>query len=280
MEFIFDDRGLVIAESERTTLVIADLHLGFHVQLSEKSGASFPSQHTSMLDRIRLLVEHHSVDSLYIIGDVKHTISVDRPFNWSIIPSFLTDVSSLVSTVIVPGNHDGDLTPLLPRSIEVTGVHGVIIGYGEESVGLVHGHAWPSEKVLSSRVLVIGHSHPSLLRLKVVHAPGVDRPNRKRYGGTVPVVLRSRFSRDCVCGHIGTKSSDVDAGQLVTLPSFNQIISGIPINKQAVELPGVFFQSDCVSFQNSDVISTDGVHLGTVDALQERYTEKTTQRND
>jgi metallophosphoesterase superfamily enzyme len=228
-----------------------------------------------MLDRIRLLVERYSVNTLCIIGDVKHTISVDRPFNWRVIPSFLTEATSVVRTVIIPGNHDGDLTPLLPRDIEMVDVHGIKIGRGEDSVGLIHGHAWPTEEILSSRVLIIGHSHPSLLRLKTVHAPGIDRPNRKRYGGTVPVVLRSRFSRDCVRGHIGAKSEDVDTGHLVTLPSFNQIISGIPVNKPNAELPGVFFQSKCASFQDTDVFSTDGIHLGTINSLQERYLEKT-----
>ncbi|MHA1958760.1 MAG: metallophosphoesterase [Candidatus Thorarchaeota archaeon] len=280
MEFIFDDRAMVIADSDSTALVIADLHLGFHVQLSEKSGASFPSQHSSMLDRIRLLVQRHSVDILYLLGDVKHTIMVDRPFNWSIIPTFLTDVSSFVNTVIVPGNHDGDLTPLTPRSVDITDVRGIMVGHGIDSVGLIHGHAWPTETVLSSKLLVIGHSHPSILRLKTIHAPGIDRPSRRRYGGTVPVVLRSRFSKDCVRGYTDSQINDIDDGYLVTLPSFNQIISGVPVNKPETELPGVFFQNKCASLQDTDVYSCDGIHLGTVGSLQKRYSDKTTQRND
>jgi metallophosphoesterase superfamily enzyme len=279
MEFIFDDRGMVMADSDSTALVIADLHLGFHVQLSKKSGASFPSQHSSMFDRIRLLVQRHSVDTLYIIGDVKHTIMVDRPFNWSIIPAFLTDVSSFVKTVIVPGNHDGDLTPLTPRTVDIMDVRGIVIGHGVESVGLIHGHAWPAKSVLSSRMLVIGHSHPSILRWKTIHGPGIDRPSRRRYGGTVPVVLRSRLSKDCVRRYTNSQSNDDDR-YLVTLPSFNQIISGVPVNKPETELPGVFFQNECASLRDTDVYSCDGIHLGTVGSLQRRYSDKIPQRND
>jgi metallophosphoesterase superfamily enzyme len=158
MEILFDNKTMILRTDEHTALLVSDIHLGFHGELSKLTGASFPPQHPSMLDGLKILVEKHDVTSIYVIGDVKHTISADSPFNWREIPEFMTSVSSLANTTIIPGNHDGDLEALLPRTIKIADVHGVVIGKNDESVGIVHGHAWPAVDVLDTKMMVIGHN--------------------------------------------------------------------------------------------------------------------------
>jgi putative SbcD/Mre11-related phosphoesterase len=164
MESIFDDRGLIISRDNTAILLISDLHLGFEVTISQEKGVEFPPQHPVILQRIENLVTKYNVSHLYIIGDVKHTIIVDSFYNWEILPEFIGKLTEIVKTTIIPGNHDGDLEALLPRNITLSDVHGIVIGPRDESVGLLHGHSWPSSDVLDARLIVVGHNHPTIRR--------------------------------------------------------------------------------------------------------------------
>ncbi|MHA2386304.1 MAG: metallophosphoesterase [Candidatus Thorarchaeota archaeon] len=261
METVFEDRALVIQTDDKTVLLIADLHLGYEHELYETKGVSFPSQHSKMLKRISTLSEKYSVSEVYVIGDVKHTITAHSHFNWSLIPDFMSGLSDLAPTCVIPGNHDGDLLPLLPRKVTVVDVHGIAIGESEK-VGLVHGHAWPSPEVLDSKILVIGHNHPTIRNVRAVDAPDLDRPDRRRYAGVIPVVLKSKLDKNCVRQGIG-----------VLEPSFNEMFAGLQVNTPRTEFHGPIFENKCANLLASEVYSISGVYLGTVESLQHRFNE-------
>lgn len=273
METVFEDRALVIQTDDETFLLIADLHLGYEHELYETKGVSFPSQHNQMLERISILNEKYSVSEIYIIGDIKHTITAHSSFNWSLIPEFMSALSDLTPTYVIPGNHDGNLLPLLPRSVTVTDVHGVTIGKGEK-VGISHGHAWPASDLLDTQILVIGHNHPTLRRVRAVDAPELDRSDRRRYAGVIPVVLKSELDKNCVRQALGVlENPDDTTGSLITLPSFNEMFAGLQVNTPKTEFHGPFFENSCASLLDSEVYSVSGVFLGTVKALRERFNE-------
>ncbi len=274
MEIIFDDRALVLRGETKVVLLLSDIHLGFEVELDER-GVSFPPQHPQILERILQLKEKYSAQVLYIIGDVKHTISADSHFNWQIIPEFMEDLSSRIKTIVVPGNHDGNLEALLPRSVILTDVHGTIFQDGEDTVGLIHGHAWPSSEVLNTRIMVKGHNHPTLRNIRRVAAPEIGRSERIRSSGVMPVILRSIMNKNCVRMNIGLDATDDAEGTLITLPSFNVLFGGVPINRPETELYGPLFENRCVNLLGSEVFSIQGIFLGTVEALRVR-----SQRND
>jgi putative SbcD/Mre11-related phosphoesterase len=273
METVFEDRALVIQTDERTVLLIADLHLGYEHELYETKGVSFPSQQDRMIERISTLVEDYDVSEVCIIGDVKHTITAHSHFNWSLIPEFMSTLSDLAPTYVIPGNHDGHLLPLLPRNVTVVDVRGIVVGE-EEKVGLVHGHAWPSPEVLNSESIVIGHNHPTIRSVRAVDTPELDRPDRKRYAGVIPAVLKSKLDKNCVRQELGIlEDSDDCFGTLITLPSFNEMFAGIQVNSPKTEFHGPIFENKCADLLSSEVYSISGVYLGTVESLRQKFNE-------
>ncbi|MHA2142040.1 MAG: metallophosphoesterase [Candidatus Thorarchaeota archaeon] len=263
----------MIKNDDKTVLLIADLHLGFEHELYETRGVSFPSQLTGMLDRISVLHEKYSVSEIYIIGDVKHTITAHSHFNWSLIPEFMSTLSELAPTTVVPGNHDGDLLPLLPRKVTLVDVHGITIGKTEKA-GLVHGHAWPSPDILESEIFVIGHNHPTLRNVRTVDAPDLGRPDRRRYAGVIPVVLKSKLDKNRIRRELGVHEVPDDSfGTLITLPSFNEMFAGLQVNSPKTKFHGPIFENKCANFLDSEVYSISGVYLGTVNALRRRFNE-------
>jgi putative SbcD/Mre11-related phosphoesterase len=274
MEAIFEDRALVVKADDLRALIIADLHLGFEHTLYETKGIAYPAQDASMLKRIASLVETHTIEDIHIVGDVKHSITADSRPNWQSVPDFMSALADLCRTHVIPGNHDGDLLALLPRSVTLLDVRGTVVGEGEETIGLLHGHSWPSPKVLGAQMLVIGHNHPTLRNVRTVDAPEIDRADRRRFAGVIPIILRSKLDKTCVRQIIGAPENPDDIeGVVVTLPSFNELFSGVQVNTPKTTFYGPFFENGCADILKSDAYSIAGVYLGTVESLRERFNE-------
>ncbi len=274
METIFDDRAMIIRYDNISVLVLSDLHLGFEEELSESRGVHFPPQHPFILERIESLLRKYSVAQLFIIGDIKHTILTDSHYNWEIIPEFMVTLSKQTEINIVPGNHDGDLSALLPRSINVADVHGVMIGPTDGQIGLLHGHSWPSKEILDARMLVIGHNHPTIRRFRDASVPEIGRPSRRRYAGTVPVVLKSKLDKNCVRRAVGILEIPSDEiCTLITLPSFNELLPGVSVNYPKSEFLGPLFEQQCAYLRGSEVHSVNGIYLGSVKWFQKQFNE-------
>ena len=274
METVFDDRGLIISQDDESVLLISDLHLGYEEELAENRGVQFPPQHPIIQQRIENLVKKHRVSRLFIIGDVKHTILTDSFYNWEIIPEFMEALTNHLEVTIIPGNHDGDLQALLPRDVTVTSVRGDLIGPKGSQVGLLHGHSWPTPGILDAKMIVMGHNHPAIRRFRDASAPEIGRESRRRYAGTVPVVVKSVLDKNCVRRAMNIlEFPDDPEAVLVTLPSFNELLSGVSINYPTSDFQGPFFENQCVNFLGSEVFSTDGIFLGSVEWLREKFNE-------
>ncbi len=271
MDTIFADRGLIFSSEELTALVIADIHLGYEALVLEKKGVDFPSQRQSMVNRIESLVERYGVNEIYLIGDIKHSITVDRMVNWREIPEFMESVSELGKVTVIPGNHDGEIEALFPRNIELTDVRGSVLNIESQRIGLLHGHAWPSSEVLDCEIMVIGHNHPTVLRQSDVSSPEIGRPDRIRGLTVVPVALRTQLDKNCVRRAKGQLEMDSDKCSLTVLPSFNELLTGVYINRPTSRLQGPLFDNGCANLKDSEVYSADGIYLGSVKDLQSRY---------
>jgi len=274
MESIFEDRGMIVRWSDITVLLISDIHLGFEEAVSKEKGVEFPPQHPVILERIERLVKKHDASHLYIIGDVKHSIFTDDYSNWEIVPEFIEGIAKVVETTIIPGNHDGVLEPLLPRSVTLTDVQGIVLGGNEESVGLLHGHTWPSPEVLDARMIVVGHNHPTVRRYRDASVPEIGRSSRRRFGRIVPVIVQSKLDKNCARQKMGILEKPDDSEcTVVTLPSFNELFAGMSINQPTSSFHGPLFENKCMNLQESEVYSIEGLFLGTVDWLRERSNE-------
>lgn len=270
MEIIYEDRGMIVKDEDATSLVISDLHLGFEEEVEEK-GAIVPSQHQSILKRIENLVEKFDVSRLYIIGDVKHTIIADRMSNWELIPEFMERLPDRVQTTVIPGNHDGDLQAFLPRKIAIADSKGIMInGY----IGLLHGHTWPSSDLTDAEIIVLGHNHPSIRRFADVSSPGIGREGRVRYARSVPVILKTALDLNCVRRNLGILENELKpSAQMIVLPNFNELISGLAVNYPSTEFHGPLFQNQCTDLTSAEVYGTNGIFLGTVEWLREKFNE-------
>jgi hypothetical protein len=270
MQIVFEDRSMVIVDDECVTLIISDLHLGFEEEVEER-GAIVPAPHLSILERVVHLIEKYDVSRLYIIGDVKHTIVADVMRNWELIPEFMENLPERVQTTIIPGNHDGDLQAFLPRKIAIADIRGEMIN---KTIGLLHGHTWPAPKLTDAEVIVMGHNHPSIRRFVDVSSPAIGREGRVRYSRSVPVILRSELNLECVRENLGMLGNvERPSAKLIVLPHFNELISGLAVNYPDSILHGPFFQNNCVDISSSEVLGINGIYLGTVEWLREKFNE-------
>ena len=279
MEYIFENRALILKHNEIAVLIASDLHIGYEVDVFERTGASFPAQRSSMLKRLKTLIERHNVSYLYLIGDIKHSIGVDRAYNWREIPQFIEELVKTVDITVIPGNHDGDVIALLPRSVNLGDVHGEVVTIDHHKVGLIHGHAWPSSEVLECDTIVMGHNHPTVRRVKDVSSPQIGRPDRRRASHVIPVVLKMKLNRNCVRKSQGQLEMEDMASTLVVLPSFNDLLTGVYVNRPGARLQGPFFENGCAKLESGEVYSTDGIFLGSMELLQKQFANTGQERN-
>ncbi len=158
LEILYPHPALKLIESKEEYLVITDLHIGFEHRFNIK-GFNIRASTEKMLSVLTKLIQQHRLDKLLILGDIKSGFSKVSREEWQHIPSFMEQLTSLVEVIVIIGNHDGELTPLLPREVKL-GSKEIIIG----DTGFLHGHAHPSPKLIDVKRLVMGHVHPTYSR--------------------------------------------------------------------------------------------------------------------
>lgn len=222
------------------TLVVADLHIGKEEEL-QRAGFNLPSQAKRMGDETVALVEAHRPERLVLLGDVKHQFPRSTGLERREVPRFFDRVEGLVSEVhLVPGNHDGNISHILPRWVSLHGAEGFRLG----DVGFVHGHAWPSVEVMEARVLLLGHNHPTILF-----------PDRLGFRHIRRCWIRAPFSGE------DERYSKLPQ-ELVILPAFNEFSGGTTMNETNSRFLGPTMNSGAVRMGEAKVYLLDGVYLG------------------
>jgi len=269
--------ALLLQRNGERVLVVADLHMGWEVALTQK-GVHVPSQMPKILDKMLQLIELCKPKALVFLGDVKHTIAGVEMEEWRDVPDFFDALGKKVSDIqIVPGNHDGNLEPLLPETVKILPPTGVVLG----NVGLFHGHAWPAPELLGCRSLITGHVHPTV----AFRDPMGFRITRQVW---VKGTCDSERLAKSVLERLGVK---VDANpstllrdqfnvrlrvsRLFIMPSFNDFLGGRPINERLLgkgaksgAFIGPVLRSGSVSIDNAEIYLLDGTFLGTVNQLK------------
>src|SRR3989339_571780 len=144
MRFIYNAPAIIY----KRTLIIGDTHFGMERKL-ERKGIHAGDFSEKLFSKIKKLIIKHKIIRLIFLGDIKDDITTCDEKTKDII----SKLQLLADVIIIRGNHDG--------GIEHTGAQIIDSGgfvYG--NLGLAHGHAWPSEKLLQCDYLVIAHSHP------------------------------------------------------------------------------------------------------------------------
>ena len=147
----------LIIENDKKNLVITDLHLGFESKLALNNIFLGKNKTVKeMTSEVEYLIAKTKPDSLILLGDVKSGIKSITKTEWDTVPVFFENISKLVDTVLVPGNHDANIEKLIPNEITLASSKGIIV----DDILLTHGHTMPTENFSQVNTIVMGHVHP------------------------------------------------------------------------------------------------------------------------
>ena len=147
----------LMIEDDKKSLVITDLHLGFESNLSLNNVFLGKNKTvTEITKEIEQIINKTKPDSLILLGDIKSGIKSITKIEWETIPVFFENITKLVNTILVPGNHDANIEKLIPNDITVASSKGIIVG----DILLTHGHTMPTENFSQVNTIVMGHIHP------------------------------------------------------------------------------------------------------------------------
>jgi hypothetical protein len=267
-----------LIKTEKTrTMVIADLHIGWEMALSEK-GIHVPTQTPKLLAKLTTLISMHKPEKLLILGDVKHTVATAEIGEWQDIPDFFANLERQVQEIlIIRGNHDGNLEPLLPENIKILPATGITIG----EVGFFHGHRWPSPSLLKCKTLVMGHVHPVVAfrdpaGFRITKQVWVKAScNKARLAETLlqkHKIKMEKNAEETLLKHYKIKPK---TSQLFIMPSFNDFLGGRPLNERRLagkveseRIVGPVLRSESVDMENAETYLLDGTFLGTLNQLK------------
>lgn len=264
----------LIKTRKTTTLVIADLHIGWEIALSQK-GIHIPTQTPKLLQKLKHLILTYKPEKLLILGDVKHTIATAQTGEWHDIPNFFDELKKQTKEIcVIRGNHDGNLEPLLPENIKILPATGSTVG----EVGLFHGHRWPSPALLKCKTLVMAHVHP----IVAFRDPAGFRITRQVWvkmecNGTKlteTLLQKNRIKIEKSVEGTLRKHYKIkpETSQLFIMPSFNEFLGGRPLNKRkpsgTARIVGPVLRSKAVNMENAEIYLLDGTFLGTLNQLR------------
>jgi putative SbcD/Mre11-related phosphoesterase len=276
---LFPHPAMLLRKERERVLVVADLHIGWEVALSQQ-GIHVPSQTPKMKEKLLRLVDLFKPTSLLFLGDVKHTIARVELEEWQDIPDLFEALSQKVTDItVVLGNHDGNLEPLLPSLVKIVPSTGIALN----DAGFFHGNAWPAPEVLQCRSLVIGHVHPTVafrdpLGFRITAQVWVKANlNREKLAKAFfkGMGIRAKPNADFFKLFRQTFRANFKASQFYIMPYFNDFLGGRPINRRggergtkSVEYLGPILRSGGIEIENAETYLLDGTFLGTVSQLR------------
>ena len=220
------------------SLVVADLHIGIESHLMKK-GFHVTSRTKDMLDCI--IESGKDCNRLIILGDVKDSVPGSSKQEYREIPDFFEALLERFDIIdVVRGNHDTNIEEFLPSRVKIRPASGMVL----DDVGYIHGHTWPSETVMGSKILIMAHNHPS-----VMFKDGIGKQM------TEPCWVRGNFIQD-------TGRPGPCPASFIIIPAFNRILGGSPVNTLDEKFLGPVMNSGILDLPNSHIYLLDGVNLG------------------
>lgn len=255
------DSPALVARGEEVSLALADIHLGIEYDLYY-SGVNIPSQIAKRIDRIMAYIDEVKPDRIILLGDIKHNVPRTSFQEEDEVPYFLCEIAKHALIDIIPGNHDGGIERLVPKSPDIA-LHdprGAVI----DGVAYFHGHTWPDPATLGQKQWVISHNHPTIKLTDVVG-----------HTLTKQAWIRAKLDKDAVAANYAPEEFAWTDPELIIVPSFNELCGGIAFNESFHDdLLGPLFTSRAVHLENAEVYLLDGTFMGTVDSLRQFSRER------
>ena len=190
----------LMIEGDKKSLVITDLHLGFESKLALNNVFLGKNKTVNEITKdVEDLISKTKPDSLILLGDIKSGIKSITKIEWETVPIFFENITKLIDTILVPGNHDANIEKLVPNGITLASSKGIII----DDILLTHGHTMPTENFSQVNTIVMGHVHPVFFQEESLI-------NGERVWASIKCEKRKIFL---------SKSGELE---LIILPSFNK----------------------------------------------------------
>ena len=279
---LFPYPAMLLTKGKDRILAVADLHIGWEVALAEQ-GIHVPSQTPKMKEKLLKLVDLYKPSTLLFLGDVKHTIARVELEEWRDIPDLFESLQKKVADIkVILGNHDGNLEPLLPSSIQIIPPTGIAL----HETGFFHGNAWPAPELLQCHSLVIGHVHPTVaFRDQIGFRITTQVWVRAKVDGKQLVKTflkgigyRTKPSDDPFKLLFKTFGVKFKVSEFYIMPYFNEFLGGRPINRsgkgkydrssRSIEYLGPLLRSGSIDVEDAEVYMLDGTFLGTINQLR------------
>lgn len=264
----------MLVEGEERLLLATDFHLGIEYELA-KMGINIPFQTERFLGDLLNLVREHHPDRLLLLGDVKHGVPITSFQEKREIPRFFSALQEEVEKIdLARGNHDGNIQNLVPEGVSIHPSRGFMIG-DKFKVAVLHGHAWPYPRLMAADLIVIGHNHPTV-RLNTPLGVRITRRVWVRGRCDTAKLAKALLEQagidpegDPVHSLEEQFKVKVDDPQMVIMPTFNDLMGGLPVNAEAPKsLLGPLFRTGIVEIEDFDVHLLDGTFLGKVGFLR------------
>lgn len=187
-----------------------------------------------MIDPVFEILKKSDMERLIINGDFKHNIPKATWQEYRDIPKMVDEWLKVVEEIyLIPGNHDGGIDEYLPSDVFIHDSSGAVI----DGVGFFHGHAIPSEEVLSTGKVVLAHTHPAVELID-------SFKNKEKKECWVRLEYEWEGSK----------------GEGVIMPHYNHLLGGTSINAEEEYYLGPFLNNQRLS--NERVYLLDGTFLG------------------
>jgi len=188
-------------------------------------------------ERLKGLIARHRAKRLILLGDVKEDITMLDGTTEQI----LAKLSMLCRVTIVRGNHDGGIERC--GNAEIVAAGGFVFG----KLGLLHGHSWPDEALLSCDYLVVGHQHPMVA---LTDAFGKRRAE--------PAWIIAPCDAEAIANRYKKFNSSIS---LIMMPAFNPLV-GSAINIDDKGRLGPVVNNKLFKLNRALVFRLDGTCLG------------------
>lgn len=263
VEPIPDEPAATATVGTQQALLVADYHAGYEAGLRYEHGVDVPSRAPERRERLASLLERIRPDRLLVLGDLMHSIGDPGGAERGELEVLFESLPDDVAVTIVKGNHDGRIETWLTdgdgididTDIDVVPGDGIALG----DIGVCHGHTWPSQEVLESDVVCLGHEHPCVRLEDEIGGSRIERAWLR--GRLDPAPFRDRLEYEDVTW---LERADETPPRVVVIPAFNDLVGGTWIN-----VPGQSFLSPFLpaGLADGEAYLLDGTRLGPYESV-------------
>ena len=227
---------------DESALLLSDLHYGVEAEML-RGGVWIPNRSTARTEKVLKLIKQTKSKRLILLGDVKHQVPHNSKQQRTDLEQFFMATTRIATVEIIPGNHDGGLKDIAPSDVIFHKSTGCVI----ENIGLSHGHAWPSQEVMNSELLVMGHEHPALS-----FRDRLDKLHSEPCWLGAPMIEHEKY--------------DKVPKQLIVMPAFGEL-AGRTMNREPLKGLGPILRNGLADLSKARVETLEGLDFGELGSL-------------